>query len=163
MSYYLAELTIIIGLLLLAAEVWLLGLSTIVLLATGCAAVLVGLLAMIGVLPETVTALFSGTGIGAGLLTLALWRPLKRLQHKERSPDNRHSDFIGLTFVLTAPLSREQLSSAKYSGVTWQLQLSANAGDIILQPGEQVKVIGVDVGRFTVEPVLSLPEGEAEN
>ncbi len=39
MSHYLAELTIIIGLLLLAVEVWLLGLSTIVLLATGCTAI----------------------------------------------------------------------------------------------------------------------------
>ncbi|SIO33813.1 NfeD family protein [Salinivibrio sp. ES.052] len=155
MGHYLAELTIIIGLLLLAVEVWLLGLSTIVLLATGSAAILVGLLAMVGVLPETVTALFSGTGIGAGLLTLLLWRPLKRLQRGGRRPDNRHSDFIGLTLTLTAPLSREQPSSAKYSGITWQLQLDANAGDIVLQPGEQVRVSGVDVGRFTVEPVSS--------
>ncbi len=117
---------------------------------------------MIGILPETVTTLFSSTGIGAGLLTLVLWRPLKRLQREDRSPDNRHSDFIGLTLTLTSPLSREQLSSAKYSGVTWQLQLGANAGDVLLQPGEQVKVIGVDVGRFTVEPVSSSIEDETE-
>jgi hypothetical protein len=43
-SIYLAELTVIVGLLLLAVEVWLLGLSTIVLLATGVAAILGGTL-----------------------------------------------------------------------------------------------------------------------
>ncbi|OOF09105.1 activity regulator of membrane protease YbbK, partial [Salinivibrio sp. PR919] len=42
---HLAEMTMVIGLLLLVVEVWLLGLSTIVLLATGVAAVLAGLLA----------------------------------------------------------------------------------------------------------------------
>ncbi|KKA43877.1 activity regulator of membrane protease YbbK [Salinivibrio sp. ML198] len=153
-SIYLAELTVIVGLLLLAVEVWLLGLSTIVLLATGVAAILVGLLAMVGVVPETVTALFSSTGIGAGLLTAMLWRPLKQLQRGGRRPDNRHSDFIGLILTLSEPLSREQPSTIKYSGVTWQLRLSSAAGDCTLLAGEQVKVVGVDVGRFTVEPIL---------
>ncbi|OOF12000.1 activity regulator of membrane protease YbbK [Salinivibrio sp. PR5] len=157
-STHLAEMTMVIGLLLLVVEVWLLGLSTIVLLATGVAAVLAGLLAMLGVLPETVTVMFSATGIGAGLLTAALWQPLKRLQRGARSPDNKHSDFIGLTLTLTEPLTSAHPATIKYSGVAWQLVLSGSCHDASLQAGDKVRVVGVDVGRFTVEPV-----GEAES
>ncbi|OAN17754.1 hypothetical protein A3K86_02210 [Photobacterium jeanii] len=147
----LAQLTIIIGLIVLSVEAFVLGLSTIALLAVGVAAVIAGALAWIGVIPETWLSLVSTTGIGAGVLTLLLWKPLKRLQNSKVEPNNVHSDFIGLTFTLTAPLSlNADPVYVKHSGIQWQLLLDPQSEEQTLPQGSQVKVVGVAVGKFTV-------------
>ncbi|WP_120511523.1 NfeD family protein [Photobacterium salinisoli] len=148
-----AQLTIVIGLILLAVEVWMLGLSTIVLLALGVSAILTGTLALVGVVPETMTALVAVSGIGAGVLTLLLWKPLKRSQKAEKPKQNISSDFIGLTFRLDAALSHEQPGTVKYSGISWKLVLSSDYNGGPVEKGQQVEVVAVDVGRFTVKPV----------
>ncbi len=147
-----AQTTIIIGLILLIIEVWLLGLSTIVLLALGVAAVITGVLALIGVVPETLTALIATSGIGAGVLTAVLWKPLKKSQKSPRREFNIHSDLIGLEFQLDADMDATHPATVKYSGVSWKLVLAAPHRDAILPAGSMVKVVAVDVGRFTVEP-----------
>ncbi|MDO6704679.1 MULTISPECIES: NfeD family protein [unclassified Photobacterium] len=147
-----AQFTIVVGLILLAVEVWMLGLSTIVLLALGVSAVLTGTLALVGVVPETLTALASVSGIGAGLLTFLLWKPMKRSQRAQRPTQNTSSDFIGLKFRLDAPLSHEQQGTVKYSGISWTLVLSHDYQGDVVEKGQEVEVVAVDVGRFTVMP-----------
>lgn len=149
----LAEFTIIIGLILLTIEVWVLGLSTIVLLALGVSAILSGILALLNILPTTAVSMISATGLGAGLLTVLLWGPLKRTQRDKKKKQNTHSDFIGLTFVLDEVLSKSNTVSVKYSGVTWALKLSAESPRDSLETGENVVVVAVDVGNFTVMPL----------
>ncbi len=138
---------------LLAVEVWLLGLSTIVLLALGASATLTGLLSMAGVIPETMTALVASSGVGAGLLTLFLWGPMKRAQNVKREPVNTSSDFIGLEFTLSSPLEKGVPSAVSYSGIQWQLELAPHCQDLSLHIGDKVKVVGVEVGKFIVEEV----------
>ncbi|UTM56670.1 NfeD family protein [Photobacterium sp. CCB-ST2H9] len=149
-----AQLTIVVGLLLLAIEVWMLGLSTIVLLALGVSAVLTGTLSLVGVVPETFPALVGVSGIGAGLLTLLLWKPMKNSQQSQRPVNNTSSDFIGLKFRLDAPLSHEQNGTVKYSGISWTLVLSHDYHGNVLEKGQEVEVVAVDVGRFTVKPLV---------
>ncbi|CZF81049.1 hypothetical protein GCE9029_02364 [Grimontia celer] len=156
MSYLqtnLAESTIIIGLILLIIEVWLLGLSTIVLLALGVSAIVTGGLVWAGVFPETLTAVIAGSGIGAGVLTAILWGPLKRSQKGPRREYNIHSDFIGLVFDLEEQLDADHPVTVKYSGVSWKLILGPKHRSNVVPVGGSVKVIAVDVGKFMVEPV----------
>lgn len=149
----LAESTIIIGLVLLIVEVWLLGLSTIVLLALGVSAVVTGSLVWLGILPDTLTAVIASSGIGAGVLTVILWRPLKKSQKGVRREYNIHSDLIGLHFELDQELDANHPVTVKYSGVNRKLVLGAAHREAIVPVGASVKVIAVDVGRFTVEPL----------
>ncbi|EOD80999.1 putative activity regulator of membrane protease YbbK [Grimontia indica] len=156
MSYLqtnLAESTVIIGLILLIIEVWLLGLSTIVLLALGVSAIVTGGLVWAGIIPETLTAVIAGSGIGAGVLTAILWRPLKRSQKGPRREYNIHSDFIGLVFDLEEQLDATNPVTVKYSGVNWKLVLGPKHRNEVVPAGGSVKVTAVDVGKFMVEPV----------
>lgn len=147
-----AQLTIIIGLILLSVETLLLGLSTIVLLAVGIAAIIAGGLAWAGILPETFLSLVSTTGIGAGIITALLWKPLKRLQQNKVEANNVHSDFMGLTFILSATLSAQDAPVyVKHSGIQWQLLLDPKSHDQVIPAGSTVKVISVAVGKFTVQ------------
>ncbi|MGR5151538.1 NfeD family protein [Photobacterium swingsii] len=147
-----AQLTIIIGLILLSIETLILGLSTIVLLAVGVAAVLVGGLAWAGILPETFLSLVSATGISAGLITVLLWKPLKRLQQNKVETNNVHSDFMGLTFTLDATLSAQDAPVyVKHSGIQWQLLIDPASHEQNLAAGSTVKVVSVAVGKFTVK------------
>ncbi|MDO6496676.1 NfeD family protein [Photobacterium sanguinicancri] len=147
-----AQLTIIIGLILLSVETLLLGLSTIVLLAVGIAAIITGGLAWAGILPETFLSLVSATGIGAGIITALLWKPLKRLQQSKVEASNVHSDFMGLTFTLSSTLSAQDTPVyVKHSGIQWQLLLDPASHDQVIPAGSTVKVVSVAVGKFTVQ------------
>lgn len=147
-----AQLTIIAGLILLSVETLILGLSTIVLLAVGVAAVIVGSLAWAGILPETFLSLVSATGISAGLITVLLWKPLKRLQQSKVESSNVHSDFMGLTFTLNSALSaQDNPVYVKHSGIQWQLLLDPTSTEQKLPAGSTVKVVSVAVGKFTVK------------
>ncbi|MEZ8146989.1 activity regulator of membrane protease YbbK [Enterovibrio norvegicus] len=148
----LAEVTIIIGLIFLIVEIWVLGLSTIVLLALGLSTITTGVLVWVGILPATIVGVISGSGIGAGVLTAALWGPMKRIQKGESREFNVHSDLIGLVFELESPMDAHTPATVKYSGVSWQLVLGPAFKDAQLEAGDSVKVIAVDVGKFTVEP-----------
>lgn len=155
-----AQTTIIIGLILLIIEVWLLGLSTIVLLALGVSAVATGVLAWAGLIPATVTTLIAVSGIGAGVLTALLWRPLKKTQITKRREFNIHSDLIGLHFELESDLDVSHPATVRYSGVNWKLVLGPQHKSAVLPAGSSVKVIAVDVGKFLVEPVVATEEDE---
>ncbi|WP_028021781.1 NfeD family protein [Enterovibrio calviensis] len=154
----LAEVTVILGLVFLIVEVWLLGLSTIVLLALGLSTVTTGVLVWFGVLPATVSGVVAASGIGAGVLTAALWLPMKNSQKTVKREFNIHSDLIGLNFVLDAELDSSHPGTVRYSGVNWKLVLAPNYHQTTLPIGASVKVVAVDVGKFTVEPVESAAE-----
>ncbi len=75
-----ANLTIIIGLIFLAIEIWVLGLSTIVLLALGLGCIITGLLAHLALFPVEPIWLISLSVCTTILLLIILWRPLKKWQ-----------------------------------------------------------------------------------
>lgn len=148
----LAEITAIVGLLFLLLEIWILGLSTILLLMSGISTISTAFLIWVGVLPATLTTVFSFSGVGAGVLTYFLWTPLKRWQVSEYRDFNIHSDFIGLTFLLTSQFDTSHPISVRYSDANWKLVLAPDHSNSVVNPGDTVKVISVDIGRFIVIP-----------
>ncbi len=151
-----AHMTIIVGLLLLAIEIWILGLSTIVLLALGVSAIIIGAIASLWI-PMSVPVLIGLSGIGAGLLTALLWRPLKKIQQASPPQQNIVSDFVGLTFVLDSDLSMKTPSVVHYSGIRWQLKLAHEEASLTLKKGTSITVIAVDVGTFIVQASPEYP------
>jgi hypothetical protein len=145
-----ANLTIIIGLILLAIEIWVLGLSTIVLLALGLGCIITGLLAHLTIFPIDPIWLTSLSALNALILLLILWKPLKKWQQPKTQKTNQYSDFIGLTFILESELTFQQPSQIRYSGILWKLILSSKEKEETYPIGTKVTVIGVDVGQFTV-------------
>ncbi|PCS24145.1 NfeD family protein [Candidatus Enterovibrio escicola] len=149
----LAEVTIITGLVFLIVEILVLGLSTIVLLTLGLSTVATGTLVWLGLLPSTFISVIGSSGIGAGILTAALWLPMKKIQHVESRQRNIHSDFVGLVLELESRLDVQHPVAMKYSGVNWTLVLEPHHRDTVVELGQIVKVVAVDVGKFTVEPI----------
>lgn len=148
----LAEITAIVGLIFLMVDVWILGLSTVVLLALGTSTIITAFFIWLGLLPASLTTVIGFSGVGAGVLTYLLWAPLKRMDHNKRKEYNIHSDFIGLTFVLSSKFDAKHPASVKYSGVNWRLVLAQSHAKNYLNIGDVVKVVGVDVGQFIVVP-----------
>lgn len=145
-----ANLTIVVGLILLAIEIWALGMSTIVLLTMGIGFIVVGLLAHFEWFPTTLPWLVSLSVFVGAILLVILWKPLKKWQQPTEKATNQHSDFIGLTFILESPLSHQSPVYVRYSGIRWRLVLSAQEAQASYPIGTMVKVVGVDVGQFTV-------------
>tara|TARA_R110001583_G_scaffold28441_6_gene100961 strand:- start:1925 stop:2389 length:465 start_codon:yes stop_codon:yes gene_type:complete len=148
MSYLLSHLPqslLVAGILALIIEVAILGFASIVLFFLGLSLVLSGLLMLIGILPETLTAaLWSNALITCGL-ALALWKPLKRLQD-ERQPTPINSDFARDAFVLEQDVDISGKAIHRYSGVEWKLKSQQP-----LTAGTTVKVLRADVGVLWVE------------
>ena len=141
---------IAIGFALLAAEVLLFGFTTIIFLFAGLGAIVTGLAMMFGLLPETWTAGISCFGITTGLVSAALWKPLKKMQDNSTPPQRQSSDLIGYEFVLQQDITTLQPGQHRYSGVDWKVELDGQAGDQ-LSAGQRVTVTSVDAGIFRVK------------
>lgn len=74
------------GFILLAAEALVFGFATIIILFAGIGALITGLLMTVGVLPETWIAGVSSFGLSTGIVSILLWKPMRRLQNDNVSP-----------------------------------------------------------------------------
>lgn len=152
-----AEFWITVGFLILAVEILLMGLSTIVLMFVGFGALITGLLMLLGLLPDTWTTGVSSLGICSGLSALVLWRPLKKMQGEREPSRDQSSDFIGLEFDCEQDINAQQPGSYRYSGVQWRVELDKEAGVDNIASGTRVVVTSIDVGLFRVKPT-AIPE-----
>lgn len=137
---------IILGLLLLAVEILVLGFSTFVLFFVGISAVASGGLLYLGIVEPT---LLNGALLLAGLTLVSaasLWQPLKKMQQQtDETP--AQNDLIGYEFLLEQDITASTPGSHHYSGITWAVHAEDN-----INKGSKVKVSGVQVGRFDVIP-----------
>lgn len=143
----LAQSLMILGILALIIEVAVLGMSTFILLFLGMSLFATGLMMNFSLLEESLTtALWSNTIITAAL-ALLLWQPLKRLQE---SSDNKevHSDFAELSFILSADVDEQGLTTHQYSGISWQLKSNHP-----IAAGTHVTVVKKEVGVMWVTPL----------
>ncbi len=143
-SNNLANVLIIIGLVLLAIEVGVLGFSVMVLFFIGLGCLLSGILIFVGVLPATVVSALTGVAILSFLSAVILWKPLKKLQN-EVVESNVKSDLIGHSFVLETDISSRDHGVHNYSGIEWKVK-----SDDPISAGTEVEVIHADVGEFKV-------------
>ncbi|GJL76121.1 NfeD family protein [Nitrosomonas sp.] len=143
---------IVCGFAILIFEVILLGLATGVLLFAGLGALITGLMMQLGILPETWLAGLSSFGISSGIITMLLWRPLKRLQGGKAPAKDRSSDLIGLEFVLMQDINLQTAGKTRYSGIDWRVEISPETSIQAMVAGQKVTVTSVDVGVFRVRP-----------
>ncbi|WP_372763254.1 NfeD family protein [Pseudoalteromonas sp.] len=145
----LPQVLMVLGILALIIEVAVLGLTTFILLFLGISLFVTGLLMSLGIMTDSITtALWSNTLITAALAIL-LWKPLKKMQSNvDRKQVN--SDFAELTFVLSSDLNEQQVSTYKYSGISWQLK-----SEQPLSAGTRVKVVKKEVGVMWVAEIAN--------
>ena len=146
-----AEVWMLIGFSMLAIEV-VTGFTTGVFLFGGLAALTTGVLMSFGILPETWIAGISCTGISSGVITMLLWKPLKKLQGGQAVKKDNSSDLIGYEFVVENDITVNKPGATDYSGVNWKVEIAGDAGVDIIAAGQTVRVSSVDVGVFKVKP-----------
>lgn len=143
----LVEVLIVVGLILLAIEVTILGFSTFVLFFAGIGLLLTGLLMMLNVITVDLHQAALYTLIFTGLAALLLWKPLLAMQRKVENK-TVNNDLIGHRFILSEPISNQQHSVYRFSGIDWQL-----ISEQPIEAHSEVEVIKMDVGIFYIRQV----------
>ncbi|SMY33992.1 hypothetical protein PMAL9190_01441 [Photobacterium malacitanum] len=138
-----------LGLLALIIEVLILGCSTLVLLFFGVAMLLTSGLIYIGLIDANWLSTISTLAIITLLLTIALWKPLKKLQNKSTQTEI-NSDFATIQFELEEDLLPSTVYNFNYSGIQWNVKSTSP-----IDKGVIVKVVKKEVGILWVEPVDS--------
>lgn len=150
MEYILSHLPqslIVIGLILLAIEILILGFSTFFMFFIGVSLIITGILMAIGFIPETLLNALLATAIISTIVALISWKPMRRIQNSvESKPVN--NDMIGHQFILREELVNGRTVTHRYSGIDWQVKSKEP-----LPAGTEVKIVAVDVGLLTVERV----------
>ena len=147
LTYYLAEVWLVSGMLLLLIEVLILGFSTFYLMFFGLAAIATAGLFYLGWLPLGWLNGLLATAVLTGVFAAVLWQPLKRLQGGRSESPTVTSDLVGMSFTLNQAISPGRSGSYRYSGVEWQV-----VSELAIDSGSQVEVVRVDVGKLTVKP-----------
>lgn len=142
---HLAQWLVVIGILLLVIEVWVLGFATFFLFFVGIGMIISGSLMYIELIPDTLMVAALSTGIFSGVLAVLLWKPLSNMQNKVDNSKVK-SDLVGLTFMLTQPVSPATPGSYRYSGIDWKLVSSES-----LPAGCRVEVTEANVGEFVIQ------------
>ena len=142
-----------IGFILLALEMLVLGFSTGFVLFIGVAALLTGTLNWMGVIPDNWTAGIACFGLSSVIISVLLYKPLKKLQDNNVViAKDTSSDMIGLEFRLEQAISITHRGTKKYSGIEWQVEISKDANIETIPAGTLVRVVSVDVALFRVKP-----------
>ena len=141
----LVEFLLILGLVLLAIEILVLGFSTFVMFFVGLAAVLTAGLIYLDMVPNNILGALLSVGVLTAVSAAVLWRPLKGMQ-SDVDVEPVQSDLIGMSFVLTDDVSEDSSSTYRYSGIDWKL-ISHKP----IKSGTEVTVVKADVGEFTIE------------
>ncbi len=141
----LAETMLVLGILLLALEIAVLGFSTFVLFFVGCAAVITSGLLYLGWLPDTLLAACLSTAIITALSASLLWKPLKNMQ-TQVDTNKAKGDLVGHQFILIEDVAPELTPVYRYSGIDWKLISTEH-----LPAGTKVEVMQADVGVFHIK------------
>lgn len=152
-THHQAEFWLMLGFALLVAEV-ITGFTVGVFLFAGLASLLTGALMNFAVLPETWIAGIACTGVSSGVITAVLWRPMKALQGNKAAAKDNSSDLVGHEFILANEITLAQPGQVQYSGVSWRVEIDKQANTESLPAAQRVVVTSVEVGKFTVVPVV---------
>lgn len=150
MSYFIenmGEAFIVLGLVLLAVEILVLGFSTFVLFFVGIGFVITGALLSFAVIPSELLTALLVSAVVTSIVAIVFWRPLKRSQNKVED-DNVTNDMIGHRFYLFEPLTVGKTVTYRYSGIDWQVMARDD-----IAAGSEVEIVDVAVGILTVKLV----------
>jgi inner membrane protein len=144
---------IALGFLLLATEVLVFGFTTIIFLFAGIGAVVTGLLMMSGVLPETWISGMASFGICTGIISVVLFKPLRKMQDSPAKVQPQSSDLVGYGFVLQQDITNIHPGTHRYSGIDWKVEIDVSAGVDEIKAGQHVEVVSLDAGVFRVKAI----------
>ncbi|MFC4701381.1 NfeD family protein [Glaciecola siphonariae] len=151
-SEHYAETLLVLGLILLAIEVLVLGFSTFFVFFIGLATIVTSGLVYFAVIPDTWLASLMSICIFTALFALVLWKKLKGLQSNvdTKRADN---DLVGVSFVCPADIDPlqplDKMPTYEYSGITWRL-----LSDVPIKAGDKVSIKQTDVGVLHVMQVI---------
>ncbi|MFS1702276.1 NfeD family protein [Alteromonas sp. AMM-1] len=146
LSDNLASTLAVIGLLLLAIEIAVLGFATFVLLFVGIAALITSGLFYLDIVPATYLNAFISVGILTAVSAALLYRPLLQMQQQvEKKPVT--SDLNGVRFVLAEAIGPAAVTTHAYSGIHWTVK-----SQLPIPAGTEVEVVNVEVGVLHVVP-----------
>ncbi|QGM96848.1 NfeD family protein [Methylocystis parvus] len=135
-----ANASLVAGLVLLAVDIMVIGLSPLMFVGAGAivASVLLYATGWRPALAETL-ALIAGASL---LVALLGWRPLQRFQATDVQED-QSSDLIGRELVTTHEVTKDG-GRVHWSGLDWEARLAADAPVDILAPGARARVARVE-------------------
>ena len=140
------QILLIVGILLLVAEIIFFGFATFVLFFVGIAMLIVGAAMTIGLLPtDLMTAIFS-VSILALVSAAVLWKYLKRLQSTKWNK-KIEVGLVGYEFKLDVDISPNKSVKHFYSGIEWDV-----ISEDKIKKNTPLRVIQVEVGKLTVKP-----------
>ena len=140
------QILLIVGILLLVAEIIFFGFATFVLFFVGIAMLIVGAAMTIGLLPtDLMTAIFS-VSILAIVSAAVLWKYLKRLQSTKWNK-KIEVGLVGYEFKLDVDISPNKSVKHFYSGIEWDV-----ISEDKIKKNTPLRVIQVEVGKLTVKP-----------
>ena len=140
------QILLIVGILLLVAEIIFFGFATFVLFFVGIAMLIVGAAVTIGLLPtDLMTAIFS-VSILAIVSAAVLWKYLKRLQSTKWNK-KIEVGLVGYEFKLDVDISPDKSVKHFYSGIEWDV-----ISEDKIKKNTPLMVIQVEVGKLTVKP-----------
>ena len=139
-----------LGFVLMAIEILAFAFGSGVLLFGSLGALITGALIYFGVLPDNWLVSIGSFALASAASALVLWAPLKRMQSGSELGENRSSDLIGHTFVLSEDLAVNKFASTRYSGIDWRVELDSQESAQTLSSGTRVRVAAVNAGVFYV-------------
>ena len=139
-----------LGFVLMAIEILAFAFGSGVLLFGSLGALITGALVYFGVLPDNWLVSIGSFALASAASALVLWAPLKRMQSGSELGENRSSDLIGHTFVLSEDLAVNKFASTRYSGIDWRVELDSQESAQTLSSGTRVRVAAVNAGVFYV-------------
>lgn len=123
----------------LVIELGIMGLSG-PLLFFALASVITGVLVNIGLVTGWQSEILV-VGVLSAIITILLWKPLKRIQNPESKTDDS-SDMIGLTVPVVEEVTRSS-GSIRYSGINWQARLDESCSVDSISIDSQCTISGV--------------------
>ena len=139
-----------LGFVLMAIEILAFAFGSGVLLFGSLGALITGALVYFGVLPDNWLVSIGSFALASAASALVLWAPLKRMQSGSELGENRSSDLIGHTFVLSEDLAVNKFASTRYSGIDWRVELDSQESAQTLSSGTRMRVAAVNAGVFYV-------------
>ncbi|WP_425642111.1 NfeD family protein [Marinomonas gallaica] len=142
---HLVQALAVLGLVLLAVEVMVLGISTFVLLFAGLALLLTSLSMYMEWIPTTWQWALIATTVYTLLTGIVLWPIMKRAQQTSEHT-TVSSDLIGHSFVLPEDVAPDKKVTYRFSGIEWRLVTSAP-----IAKGTLVEVVNLQVGELHIQ------------
>ncbi|MGK0500965.1 MAG: hypothetical protein ACJAYG_002619 [Oceanicoccus sp.] len=139
----------LIGGISLIVELTILGLGG-PLLFFGIAAFITGVLSGLGIINGWEAEIFT-LGVTTTLLTVTLWKPLKKFQNSGGGPDNS-SDMVGRHVPVASDINKSS-GKIRYSGIDWNARMSEDAEVDNIVTGEMCQIVGVDGTTMLIKPL----------